>query len=241
MNDFDREVRMRTRRSFLLGGAAALAGAGTWGWLKTRQNQDALPWPVRSVLGANEKIARGYFRDGHLAATFDPSRSGMPRRNGTDGLEDDDFDPAAWKLTVVALDGREQRLTLDDIKALPRVEMTTELRCIEGWTQVVHWAGARFRDFAAKYQVKADYVGLETPDSEYYVGLDSDSALHPQTLLCYEMQGAPLTDEHGAPLRLVTPVKYGIKNIKRIGSIKFQNKRPADFWAEQGYDWYAGL
>jgi len=84
-------------------------------------------------------------------------------------------------------------------------------------------------------------VGLETPDSGYYVGLDSDSALHPQTLLCYEMQGAPLTPAHGAPLRLVTPVKYGIKNIKRIGAIKFQDNRPADFWAEQGYDWYAGL
>jgi DMSO/TMAO reductase YedYZ molybdopterin-dependent catalytic subunit len=73
------------------------------------------------------------------------------------------------------------------------------------------------------------------------VGLDNASALHPQTLLCYEMQGAPLTSEHGAPLRLVTPVKYGIKNIKRIGAIKFQDTRPADFWAEQGYDWYAGL
>ncbi len=63
---------------------------------------------------------------------------------------------------------------------------------------------------------------------------------HPQTLLCYEMNGEPLTLEHGAPLRLVTPVKYGIKNIKRIGTIRFTDKRPADFWAERGYDWYAG-
>ena len=47
--------------------------------------------------------------------------------------------------------------------------------------------------------------------------------------------------EHGAPLRLATPVKYGIKNIKRIGTIRFTNTRPADYWAERGYDWYAGL
>jgi hypothetical protein len=240
MNDVDGEIRRRTRRSFLVGGAAAIGGAGAWVWLRTRSQQDDLPWPVRRVLGANEKIARAYFSDGHLAATFDPAKAGMPRRNGMEGL-DDDFDAAQWKLHVVTPGGRELSLTLDDIKALPRVEMTTELRCIEGWSQVVHWAGARLRDFAAKHQMQSEYVGLETPDAGYYVGLDSDSALHPQTLLCYEMQGAPLTPAHGAPLRLVTPVKYGIKSIKRIGAIKFQDSRPADYWAEQGYDYYAGL
>lgn len=84
------------------------------------------------------------------------------------------------------------------------------------------------------------YVSLETPDDGYYVGLDMPSALHPQTLLCYEMNGQPLSPAHGAPLRLVIPVKYGIKNIKRIGTIRFTDQRPADYWAERGYDWYAG-
>lgn len=83
-------------------------------------------------------------------------------------------------------------------------------------------------------------MSLETPDGGYYVGLDMESALHPQTLLCYEMNGQPLSLEHGAPLRLVIPVKYGIKNIKRIGTIRYTDTRPADYWAERGYDWYAG-
>lgn len=148
-------------------------------------------------------------------------------------------------------------LTLDDIRALPRVEMTTELKCIEGWSTIVNWAGARFSDFAALYQPPTRigggtsdarerphelvrYVGLETPDGGYYVGMDMPSALHPQTLLCYEMNGQPLTPEHGAPLRLVAPVKYGIKHIKRIGRITFTDERPGDFWAERGYDWYSG-
>ena len=52
------------------------------------------------------------------------------------------------------------------------------------------------------------------------------SALHPQTLLCYEMDGRPLTPEHGAPLRLVIPVKYGIKNLKQIGTIRFTDFGP---------------
>jgi DMSO/TMAO reductase YedYZ molybdopterin-dependent catalytic subunit len=81
---------------------------------------------------------------------------------------------------------------------------------------------------------------METPDGDYYVGLDMASALHPQTLLCYAMNGQPLTPHHGAPLRLVMTVKYGFKSIKRIGRIAFMDERAADFWAERGYDWYSG-
>jgi len=147
-------------------------------------------------------------------------------------------------------------LTLADIKQLPRVEMVTQLKCIEGWSVIVRWAGARMADLIAKYPPLTKsgsdpdmmhrpddlvgYVSLETPDSEYYVGIDMESSLHPQTLLCYEMNGQPLSLKHGAPLRLVIPVKYGIKNIKRIGKITYTDKRPTDYWAERGYDWYSG-
>jgi DMSO/TMAO reductase YedYZ molybdopterin-dependent catalytic subunit len=82
---------------------------------------------------------------------------------------------------------------------------------------------------------------MATPDEDYYVGLDIKSALHPQTLLAYERNGQPLEWEHGAPLRLIIPVKYGIKNIKRIGLIRYTDDRPDDYWSEEGYDWFAGL
>jgi DMSO/TMAO reductase YedYZ molybdopterin-dependent catalytic subunit len=65
--------------------------------------------------------------------------------------------------------------------------------------------------------------------------------MHPQTLLAWEHNGKPLELNHGAPLRLAIPVKYGIKNIKRIGSIQYTNTRPGDYWYEEGYDWFAGL
>jgi len=83
---------------------------------------------------------------------------------------------------------------------------------------------------------------MTTPDAKYYVGWDMPSILHPQTLLAYEMNGEPLKPENGAPLRIASPTKYGIKQIKRIGRIEFTNERPRDFWAEPqwGYDWYAG-
>ena len=67
------------------------------------------------------------------------------------------------------------------------------------------------------------------------------SAMHPQTLLAYEVNDQPLPQEHGQPLRLIVPVKYGIKNLKRIGSISFSNDRPKDYWADHVYDYYSGL
>ncbi|MBA3442225.1 MAG: molybdopterin-dependent oxidoreductase [Pyrinomonadaceae bacterium] len=164
----------------------------------------------------------------------------------------DSMDRAA----AMQMQGPGLLLTMDDIRRLPRVEMTTEFKCIEGWSTIVHWAGARLADFIAHYQpatrngTQPDarnrpqdlvrYVSMVTPDGGYYVGLDMPSAMHLQTLLAYEMNGAPLNLAHGAPLRLVTTTKYGIKQIKRIGRIAFTDERPADFWAERGYDWYAG-
>ncbi len=252
-----REMRRLTRRSFATGGVAALLGLGGWAWLWTRQDEDQVHWPLRRVLEFNERMARAYFRPDRLAPNFPPERASEPRVNGNYGMNEN-FDPSRWSLHVKQTGSRPQSkdLSLKDIKALPRTEMVTELKCIEGWSNVVQWAGARLLDFAAFYRLGTasgdrpdpagrpddllPYVRMETPDKEYYVGLDMASALHPQTLLCYEMNGEPLPFAHGAPLRLVIPVKYGIKNIKRIGTILFSDQRPNDFWAERGYDWYSG-
>jgi DMSO/TMAO reductase YedYZ molybdopterin-dependent catalytic subunit len=103
----------------------------------------------------------------------------------------------------------------------------------------------KFSDFVKHYQLepeaKSQYAGFETPDKKYYVGIDMPSAMHPQTLLAYQMNDVLLSGNHGQPLRLIIPVKYGIKNLKRIGFINFSNTRPRDYWAEQGYDYYSGL
>jgi hypothetical protein len=236
--EVEREIARRTRRSFLAGGIAALAGLSGWGWLRSRTGDEDEPWPLRLGLQADEQLSRDYFRTSRLAPTFPASAVEMGRPNGDIGLSDDP--DQEWKLNF-----GEQRLSLADIESLPKTVMITELKCIEGWSRVIQWGGARLSDFLAKFHdepVGADsYVAMETPDGEYYVGLDIESAMHPQTLLCYEMNGRPLEPQHGAPLRLVTPVKYGIKNIKRIGTIEFQRSRPKDYWAERGYDWYAGF
>lgn len=139
-------------------------------------------------------------------------------------------------------------LTLNDfLPQLPKHEAVYQFKCIEGWSQFVHWGGVRMSDFLELYPPELidgkepKYVYLETPDGDYYVGYDLDVLRHPQTMLVTEMNGKPLTQYHGAPLRLYTPLKYGYKQIKRIGLIAYTNKKPDDYWTRLGYDWYAGL
>jgi hypothetical protein len=243
----EQELARRTRRSFLTLGLGAVVAVGAWRWLNIMPSDDSgdmIPAPLRRVLGFNEDVARAaFFSDGHLAKTFPASAIGKLKINGEIGM-DDPVDEAAWNLEVAPLGANGQKLTLADVKALPRYEETIEFKCIEGWSTVTQFAGARFSEFTAKFapgSEKAAFIGMRTPDEMYYVGVDMPSALHPQTLLAYEMNGQPLTDRHGAPLRLVMPVKYGIKNLKRIARIEYTNEKPADYWAEQGYDYYAGL
>lgn len=310
-----REMGRRARRSFLIGGAAALTGYAGYRWLWSRPDADGVPEPFRRAFHFNESVSQAYFSPQRRAPEFPRSRAADLRVNGGEGMSEG-FDPATWRLQVVGVhnpqqypqyvediaymtamdnmhagdesserhDNPETRdaksapgamppplmdraasmqmqmpgllMTLADIQALPRIEMTTEFKCVEGWSTIVHWAGARLADFIARYQpmtrnqTQPDvarrpqdlvrYVSMVTPDGGYYVGLDLPSAMQEQTLLAYEMNGQPLTIPHGAPLRLVTPTKYGIKQIKRIGRLAFTDERPADFWAERGYDWYAG-
>jgi DMSO/TMAO reductase YedYZ molybdopterin-dependent catalytic subunit len=237
-----KELSRRTRRGFLVGGIASAAGLAGWEWLRSQQG-DGIPWPLRRGLEANQALTEAYFSPSRLAREFPREAAQELKPNGDIGIDDDDFDPLEWKLVTSGISGGPVEIKMPDIAALPRVEMTTEFKCIEGWSYVVHWAGARMADFAKKYTPSGhnEYVSLETPDGDYYVGLDMASAMHPQTLLAYEMNGAPLTAVHGAPLRLVIPLKYGVKNLKRIGNISFTNQRPKDYWAERGYDWYAGF
>ena len=138
-------------------------------------------------------------------------------------------------------------LTLDDLLKLPRHELVTQFKCIEGWSQIVHWAGVRMADFLDLYPPELirgqepRYVYMETPNGDYYTGYDMHAMRHPQTLLVTEMMGAPLTQYHGAPLRLHMPTRYGYKQIKRIGLIRYTDTKPDDYWTRLGYDWFAGL
>jgi DMSO/TMAO reductase YedYZ molybdopterin-dependent catalytic subunit len=244
-NDPQAEIARRTRRSFMVLGGGAVVGIT--GWIALNYGDaDGIPPALRAVLGFNEKVVRSaLYSNDHLVKTYPASALGKIKVNAHYGLDDGIAD-ADWRLNITphGADKPAAQLTIAEVRALPRYEQIIDFKCVEGWSTVTQFAGARLSDVTAKYapgSERAACVGMKTPDEEYYVGLDMPSAQHPQTLLAYEMNGAPLEPGHGAPLRLCIPVKYGIKNIKRIGSIEYTDVRPADYWAERGYDWYAGL
>jgi hypothetical protein len=139
-------------------------------------------------------------------------------------------------------------LRMTDVAKLPRHELVTQFKCIEGWSEIVHWGGVRLRDFIEAYPPAKNaqgeepkYVYMETPDGDYYCGFHLNECRHPQSLLVTEMAGKPLPAWHGAPLRLHMPIKYGYKQIKRIGLIAYTDDKPDDYWTKLGYDWYAGI
>ncbi|ADW67723.1 oxidoreductase molybdopterin binding protein [Granulicella tundricola MP5ACTX9] len=172
-------------------------------------------------------------------AAIDKENDGKPQRGQEEaGESDSTLDPGTPGLL----------LTMDDVLKMPRHEMVTQFKCIEGWSQIVQWGGVRLGDLLTAYPParNADgslpkYVYMETPNGDYYTGYEMAECHHPQSLLVTEMSGKPITQEHGAPMRLHMPIKYGYKQIKRIGLIAYTDDRPDDYWTKLGYDWYAGL
>ncbi len=172
-------------------------------------------------------------------AAYREAQKGKPQRGQEEaGESDSTLDPNTPGLL----------LTMEDVTKLPRHELVTQFKCIEGWSEIVHWGGVRLADFIAAYPPARNakgalpkYVYMETPNGDYYTGYHLTECMHPQSLLVTEMAGKPLTQAHGAPLRLHMPIKYGYKQIKRIGLIAYTDAKPDDYWTKLGYDWYAGL
>ncbi len=242
------------RRSFISYGifiGLNVLGWSAWRWLYHSPREKAgitggARGPLRNALYQNEKIFSKSFSHNHLVKTYPKSMAAKNVRVNSDiGMKASDVSVETWTLTIKTKDGKTKTINLEEIKRLPKSEIVYDFKCVEGWDQVSWWGGAKFSDFIAHYkledQVRFGYIGLTTPDGGYYVGIDMPSAMHPQTILAYEVNGQPLPDEHGYPLRLIIPVKYGIKNLKRIGSLTFSNEQPPDYWAERGYDYYSGL
>jgi hypothetical protein len=247
----EQKIKRRNFISFTVFGALAAGAFGGWKWLYNSAEEPAgitggARRPLRRALNKTELFFRRLaFNENHLVKTYPREMAAKVIRHNSDIGSEGKLPPENWKLHVRKNSGEILQITLDEIMKLPKTEITYDFKCVEGWDQISHWAGVKFSDFIKHYglelEAKSQYVGLETPDKQYYVGIDMPSALHPQTLLAYQMNDVLLNGNHGQPLRLIIPVKYGIKNLKRIGSITFSNTRPRDYWAEQGYDYYSGL
>jgi len=240
------EGRRRTLLSFSVFalGAGILFAAWCWWTAPGGGEEGDIPPRLRQVLEWNSRLWASPPSHRLSVLKPEPPAGKIPRTNGDLGLKNV-VDVNLWRLEVYSddsADARHLQLSLAELRALPRTTFSTEFRCVEGWSEDMSFAGIKFTDFMKAYGLQSKkYVALVSVDGEYYVSIDMESMEHEQTLLAYEMNGKPLLHQNGAPLRLVIPIKYGIKNLKQIGKIYFSDTRPPDYWAEQGYDWFAGL
>ena len=155
------------------------------------------------------------------------------------------WDPATrgpWRLEVSGAVRRPLSLSLDDLTRLPRITQKVDHFCVEGWNARAVWTGVRVSDLARLAGATGDahYVDFTSFDKDYHESWDMASAMHPQTLVAYGMDGRLLGPGHGAPARVHSPIKLGYKNTKYLTRVVFMPARNGGYWSDQGYEWYGG-
>ena len=149
------------------------------------------------------------------------------------------FDPATWRLKIGGLVEHPISLTYDQLRALPRAEQISDFHCVTGWTVGnVKWTGVRMHDVLAAARPHSsahalEFVSMEKPYTDY---LTLEQADLRDVMLAYEMEGKPLPQEHGAPLRLIIPEMYGYKNVKWLEQVNLVPEAGSGYWEALGYD-----
>jgi len=250
-----------TRRSFLsrsvaLGGTVLLGGCDNYlsrspTFRELLSRAEGATRGVQRLILSNRALAREY-TETDLSAHF--------KANGSTSVDDPKYRGLAqaafadWKLKIDGLVDRPTELSIAELRRLPSRTQITRHDCVEGWSAIGKWTGAQLGPLLqsvglrpdARYLVFhcADTLG---PDGKYYESIDLIDAFHPQTILAYDMNGAALTEPHGAPLRLRVERQLGYKHAKYVMRIEavssFASMRGGrgGFWEDLGYEWYAGI
>lgn len=258
-----RVLHYRSRRDFLVFGMSALAAAATAGLLLPQETLTRLgvsrnmdspgkEWFLNRALRIDDDVAEALYSINRRVPTYTKSQI-TPLKNNYNGSTPDPGYISGWKLTLAGL-ASGLSISLDIRSLLTRFsvrEQITRLVCVEGWSAIAWWAGLRFDDLLHAYppMSQAKWARVESsvnldasgnPDP-YFMALDLPTLRHPQTLLATHFNGQPLTVDHGAPLRLLAPMKLGLKNVKAVTSITYVAEEPRDYWAERGYSRYDGI
>jgi DMSO/TMAO reductase YedYZ molybdopterin-dependent catalytic subunit len=238
-------------------GALALAGC---------QRLSASDW-FPQILGAGEKASaaalglvsgRKAMAQEFTAADLSPSF----RSNGTAQPDSDNYRAlmagnfADYRLEVGGLVERPLALSLIELVAMPNRTQITRHDCVEGWSAIAKWKGAKLASVleAARPKPQARFVVFHCADPMaengtdfYYESIDLDDAFHPQTILAYEMNDAPLPVKNGAPLRLRVERQLGYKHAKYVMRVELVESfaeiagGKGGYWEDQGYQWFAGI
>ena len=209
-------------------------------------------WLLNRALRIDDDVAEALYSQNRLVPTYTKSQV-TPLKNNYNGATPDPSYIPEWHLQLRGLaSGLSVSLSIRNL--LTRFQMhdqITRFVCVEGWSAIAWWSGLRFDDLLQAYPPvsQANWIRVESsvnldpwgnPDP-YFVSLDIPTARQPQTLLATHFNGQPLTVGHGAPLRLLVPVKLGLKNVKAVTRISYLKEQPKDYWAERGYSCYDGI
>jgi DMSO/TMAO reductase YedYZ molybdopterin-dependent catalytic subunit len=238
-----------TRRDFLrlgaVSGPASIVAACGWDGgpalePKLRAFSRINDWVGEKLIQSSSRLAAEYPVSARTAMENFPSYSITYNRTGAfpspPSLKD-------WSLEVGGLVQKPVRLSRSAIEAMPRISYTVKHHCVEGWTAVATWTGVPLSAIVSLVQPtdQARYLRFDSFDSDYYNGWDLKSAMHPQSILAYGYNDRPLMMNHGAPLRLYSPIKLGYKLTKYLTRVTFTRERPGGYWEDRGYPWFGGV
>ncbi|HWD52208.1 MAG TPA: molybdopterin-dependent oxidoreductase [Acidimicrobiales bacterium] len=145
---------------------------------------------------------------------------------------------SSYQLHVTGLVDRPLTLTLDDLQAMPKTKLVKDFQCVTGWrVPGVHWEGVKLSEVLSAAGVHSNGKALAF---ESYDGLDTESLTldqgnRPDVIVAYRMLGAPITSEHGGPVRLYVAPMYGYKSIKWLSAIRVVPTVIPGFWEQNGY------
>jgi DMSO/TMAO reductase YedYZ molybdopterin-dependent catalytic subunit len=205
---------------------------------------EALTYGAQRLLMSHYSLAREFNRSEMSKVT--PVNHGHPDDELYEGMLEEKFE--GWRLKVDGLVERPGAFTLAELKRMPSHSNITMLACEEGWSFIAEWYGMRLSYILnlVGASPKAKWVVIY-PLDDFWGSIDMPEALHPQTLLAYGMNGADLSPDHGAPIRLRIPRQLGYKNLKFLyrltvtDSLKNVGDGNGSAAPEIGYSWYAGI
>ena len=252
------------RRNWLQRSLAAASALALSGCQRIEQSAS-----VNSTLDWAESWTRGVQRVllGRNALAPEYSEKDISREfraNGTTHPDSDEYNAyaqnnfATWKLAVGGLVEQPLQLSLDDLRQMPSRTQITRHDCVEGWSCIAKWRGARLSAILQRAGLKpaARYLAFYCADTleltldgtgQYYETIDLIDAMHPQTILAYDMNDRPVDVSHGAPLRLRLERQLGYKMAKYVMRIEAVDdftklgRGKGGYWEDRGYQWYAGI